>query len=52
MTRNGVKKMYEGWVTVINSPSYAAFFDKRNDSKLMASAIKQLPQSTAVQGKF
>lgn len=52
MTRNGVKKMYEGWVAVINSPSYAQFFDKHNKSKLMASAIKQLPQSTAVQGKF
>lgn len=42
MTRDGVKKMYEGWVTVINSSTYASFFDKHNKAKLMTSAIKQL----------
>ncbi len=52
MTRDGVKKMYEGWVTVINSPSYAAFFDKRNKGKLMASAIKQLQPPSGGQAEF
>ncbi len=41
MTRAGVKKMYEGWVTVINSPLYASFFDKHNKENLMASTVKQ-----------
>jgi hypothetical protein len=39
MTRAGVRKMYDGWVTVINSASYARFFDARNGSSEMAAAI-------------
>ncbi len=52
MARDGVKKMYEGWVAVINSKSYASFFDKRNKSNLMSSAITQLKQPTGGQGEF
>jgi len=39
MTRAGVRKMYAGWVFVINSSPYARFFDARNDSAEMASAM-------------
>lgn len=42
MTRDGVKKMYEGWVTIINSDGYASFFDRRNKDNLMSNTIKQL----------
>jgi hypothetical protein len=52
MTRDGVKKMYEGWVTVINSESYTAFFDRRNSGKLMTDALKQLSRTSVRQKKF
>jgi hypothetical protein len=39
MTRAGVRKMYDGWVTVINSSPYARFFDARNGSAAMAEAM-------------
>jgi hypothetical protein len=52
MTRGGVRKMYEGWVTVISSPSYAAFFDKHNNGQLMTSAIKQLQLSRGGQAEL
>lgn len=52
MTREGVKKMYQGWVTVINSPSYTSFFDRRNGDRLMGQAIKPLPQQIDSQGKL
>lgn len=31
MTRAGVRKMYEGWLHVIDDPAYAAFFNRHND---------------------
>ncbi len=52
MTRDGVKKMYEGWVTVINSDAYASFFDRRNKEGLMLTAIKQLQPPNSGQGEF
>ena len=52
MTRDGVKKMYEGWVTVINSSTYASFFDKHNKAKLMGYAIKQLQPSVDAQAEL
>jgi hypothetical protein len=39
MKRDGVRKMYNGWITVINSSPYALFFDKRNRSAEMAAAM-------------
>lgn len=39
MTRDGVKKMYEGWVTVIDSEPYAKFFDARNGGRLLVDAL-------------
>jgi hypothetical protein len=38
MTRVGVKKMYEGWLLVLDVPSYAEFFDKRNEGTLLTRA--------------
>jgi hypothetical protein len=39
MTRNGVKKMCEGWVIFIDHEAYAKFFDVRNGGQLMSNAI-------------
>lgn len=39
MTRVGVKKMYEGWVTIADSEPYARFFDARNEGNLLMSAL-------------
>jgi hypothetical protein len=39
MKRDGVRKMYNGWITVINSSPYAQFFDSRNRSAEMAAAM-------------
>lgn len=39
MTRAGVKKMYEGWVTILNSEPYARFFDSRNENNLLINAL-------------
>lgn len=40
MIRSGVRKMYEGWIAVIQSDEqYASFFDGRNDGDLMRSAL-------------
>lgn len=38
MTRDGVRKMYEGWVTLIDSVPYAIFFDARNGGRLLMNA--------------
>jgi hypothetical protein len=38
MTRAGVKKMYEGWITVIDDEGYAKFFDARNGGRMMSDA--------------
>lgn len=32
MTRDGTKKMYDGWIAVLNDPRYKAFFNKFNAS--------------------
>ena len=39
MTKDGIKKMYEGWVLVANSLDYAKFFDKKNKATLLANAL-------------
>ena len=52
MTREGVKKMYEGWVTVIKSEKYTAFFDRRNLGTRMTDALKQLSRTSVQQKKF
>ena len=52
MTRDGVKKMYEGWVTVINSEAYTSFFDRRNSGRLMTNALTQLSRANAQQSEF
>lgn len=38
MTRDGVRKMYDGWLLVLDVDSYAAFFDKRNRGTRLESA--------------
>jgi len=35
MTRQGVRKMYEGWVAVLNEPRYIAFFNRYNKGDLI-----------------
>lgn len=35
MTRNGTKKMYKGWIAVLNDARYKAFFNKLNASDLI-----------------
>ena len=42
MTPVGVRKMYDGWVIVINSSPYARFFDARNGSAEMAAALARV----------
>lgn len=40
MNREGVRKMYEGWIAVIDSDEqYASFFDRRNGGDSMRSAL-------------
>ncbi|MBI5170535.1 MAG: bsaAI [Candidatus Eisenbacteria bacterium] len=39
MTRDGVRKMYEGWVVLLNSRPYAKFFDERNGGRLLEGAL-------------
>jgi hypothetical protein len=39
MTRAGVRKMYEGWVTIAESIPYATFFDTRNCGDLLVRAV-------------
>lgn len=39
MTREGVRKMYNGWVVVIDSEPYARFFDSRNGGRLLSEAV-------------
>ena len=41
MTRDGVRKMYTGWVAVIHSEQYATFFDRRNGGGLMTEALME-----------
>ncbi|HVU75658.1 MAG TPA: bsaAI, partial [Candidatus Paceibacterota bacterium] len=36
MTRAGVRKMYEGWVAVIEDARYTEFFNRYNRGELMA----------------
>jgi hypothetical protein len=50
MTRNGVKKMYEGWVTFIDQEAYAKFFDARNGGRLMSDARAKRGNRRAVGG--
>ena len=45
MTRDGVRKMYQGWVTFLAHKSYATFFDLRNNDTKMSDAL-QTKQST------
>lgn len=40
MTRQGVRKMYDGWVSTINLESYATFFDKHNKGSLFLDAMR------------
>jgi hypothetical protein len=40
MTRGGIKKMYDGWICVIDDPIYAKFFDRRNDDLQIQRAFK------------
>jgi hypothetical protein len=35
MTRPGIKKMYEGWIAVLDDKRYADLFNKFNGSKLI-----------------
>ena len=42
MTRNGVRKMYEGWVTMLDSEPYANFFDSRNGDRLLTNAMSNV----------
>ena len=37
MNRGGIRKMYDGWLCVIDDDRYAKFFDKRNKSSSMSS---------------
>jgi hypothetical protein len=39
MTRSGIKKMYEGWILIANSPEYARFFDRKNQATLLTDAL-------------
>lgn len=41
MTRNGVRKMYSGWVTMVELDSYAKFFDKYNNGSLLMDTISR-----------
>lgn len=41
MSREGVRKMYDGWLLVLDAGSYAAFFDKRNRGTRLESAIRR-----------
>lgn len=38
MTRDGVRKMYQSWVCVLNDSRYITFFDRFNNAGLMAAA--------------
>jgi hypothetical protein len=42
MTRDGVRKMYHGWVTFLAHEPYAAFFDARNGDRKMRDALTRL----------
>ena len=42
MSRCGIQKMYEGWITVINSSQYASFFDRKNHGGDMMRAVRRL----------
>jgi hypothetical protein len=39
MTRDGVRKMYQGWVMFIARDSYASFLDARNGDTLLTQAL-------------
>ncbi len=39
MSREGVRKMYDGWLLVLDVGAYAAFFDKRNRGTRLESSI-------------
>lgn len=39
MTRQGVSKMYAGWIVVIDDPRYARFLDSKNSQSLLTSAL-------------
>jgi hypothetical protein len=41
MTRQGISKMYEGWVVLLDDPSYASFFDKKNGGSLLTSVLSK-----------
>ncbi len=40
MTREGVQKMYHGWVTFLAHEQYAGFFDARNGGSLLKDALR------------
>jgi hypothetical protein len=42
MTRDGVRKMYHGWVTYLAHKPYADFFDTRNGGTIMCDALTQV----------
>jgi hypothetical protein len=44
MTRQGVRKMYDGWVTTIDLESYGSFFDRRNGGSLFLDSIRSSAQ--------
>jgi hypothetical protein len=37
MTKDGIRKMYEGWICVMKEGGYVEFLDKRNRGSLMRS---------------
>lgn len=41
MTREGVRKMYYGWVSFIAREPYAVFFDRRNGDTKLAEALRR-----------
>jgi hypothetical protein len=41
MSKDGIKKMYNGWVLVATQPDYLSYFDQKNNGSLMKQAALQ-----------